>query len=200
MQENLKVTHYRNGILIPNIADSEAWANLLTGGRCYYNNDSTAYHAEYGPLYNWYTIESDHICPDGWHVPSDSEWTTVENYLGGSSIAGGKMKEAGFGHWLSPNVGATNSSGFTGLPGGMRSIDHTFQTLYENGLWWASTTYNNSYSWSRYLWYMFAGGDRNPAPKNIGLSIRCIKDITSHTNESKGPFKIRIIRLVINIY
>jgi len=192
MQENLKVTHYKNGIYIANITDSDTWANLSVGGRCYYNNDSIAYHSEYGSLYNWYTIESEQICPDAWHVPSDSEWTMIENYLGGSSIAGGKMKEAGYDHWLSPNVGANNSSRFTGLPGGMRTMDYTFQTLYENGLWWASTPYNSSMSWSRYLWYMYAGVDRNPAPNYLGLSIRCIKDISSHTNEMNKPNKIRI--------
>ena len=192
MQENLKVTHYRNGISIPNITDSETWADLSTGGRCYYDNDSVTYNSEYGSLYNWYTIESDNICPEGWHVPTDGEWAAVEDYLGGSAIAGGKMKEAGYSHWLEPNVGANNSSGFTGLPAGMRSPDNTYQTIFENGLWWASTSYNTSFAWSRYLWYMFAGVDRNPAPKNLGLSIRCIKNITSNNNEILEPSKIKL--------
>ncbi len=145
-------------------------------GRCYYNNDSAAWDSIYGPLYNYYVASNANICPDGWHVSTNAEWQAAELYLGGESVAGGKMKEAGTIHWISPIVGATNSSGFTGLPGGMRSSTSVFSVLYENGLWWTATSFNVSMAWSTYLWYQFAGVDHNPTPKRYGLNIRCVKN------------------------
>lgn len=177
LKENLKTTHYSNGVPIPHVPGSNSWGSITTGARCYYDNDSLAYDSLYGALYNWFAAKDiNEICPAGWHVPTDVEWTAVETFLGGSSVAGGKMKEAGTEHWLPPNTGATNSSDFTGLPGGMLGTGFTFETLYENGLWWTSTT-SGSNAWSRYFWYLFAGVDRNPTPKSIALSIRCIKDV-----------------------
>jgi uncharacterized protein (TIGR02145 family) len=191
MKQNLKVTHFRNGIIIPNVAGNSSWANLTTAARCYYNNDSVAYDSVYGVLYNWYTVNNaNNLCPEGWHVPSDAEWTAVETFLGGSSTAGGMMKEAGTLHWKSPNTGATNESGFTGLPGGMLGVNYTFQTLNENGLWWTSTANNSTSAWSRYFWYLFAGVDRNPTPKTIALSVRCLKDIDVGTGEIDHKEKI----------
>jgi uncharacterized protein (TIGR02145 family) len=192
LQENLRVTHYNNGDLIPNVANTSSWPGLSSGARCYYNNDSATWDPVYGALYNWYAVSNNNLCPQGWHIPSDAEWTTAENYLGGSSVAGGKMKEAGFEHWNSPNTGATNESGFTGLPGGMLSTTYTFQTIRENGLWWTASSYNSSYAWSRYLWYLFAGVDRNPTPKTIGLSVRCIKDIGVGFGDAKDLGRITI--------
>ncbi|MBL7113867.1 MAG: T9SS type A sorting domain-containing protein [Bacteroidales bacterium] len=191
LKENLKTTHYNNGVPIPNVPGSISWSNMTTGARCYYNNDSIAYDSVYGTLYNWYAAtDINEICPSGWHVPTDAEWAAVETFLGGSFIAGGKMKEAGTVHWLPPNAGATNSSDFTGLPGGMLGTNYTFETLYENGLWWTSTTFisSSSYAWSRYFYYLNAGVDRNPTPKTIALSIRCIKDVnvgSKDMNEQK---------------
>lgn len=177
MQENLKVTHYQNGVLIPNVTDTQQWKNLNKGGRCYYNNDSIANDSIYGALYNWYVVnDTGKICPLGWHIPSHEEWTLLENLLGGWEIAGGKMKETGTLHWKTPNNDATNSTGFTGLPGGMRGLSNTFELIGENGLWWTSSAYNASSAWSRYQWYMQGVSDANPVPKNIGLSIRCIRD------------------------
>jgi uncharacterized protein (TIGR02145 family) len=178
LKENLRVTHYNNGDLIPNITDNTVWAGTVTGARCYYNNDSASYDTVYGVLYNWYAVsDSRHLCPAGWHVSSNAEWQTAENYLGSDAVAGGKMKEEGTLHWSSPNTGATNASRFTGLPGGMRDpVNNIFTTLHENGLWWTSST-TSQYAWSTYLWYLFAGVDHNPAPKKYGLSIRCIQDI-----------------------
>lgn len=185
MQENLKVTHYRNGISIPNITDITTWAGLTTGARCYYNNDSIAHDSLYGALYNWYAVHDvNGICPEGWHVSGDSEWNVVETFLGGSFVAGGKMKESGTSHWLNPNTGATNESGFTGLPGGMRGMDNAFSAIHENGLWWTSTQ-TGSNAWSRYLYYLNTGVDRNPTPKRLGLSIRCIKEVNVGLGNSK---------------
>jgi uncharacterized protein (TIGR02145 family) len=193
LKENLKVTHFRNGTAIPNVTNLTSWAGLSTPARCYYNNDSVANDSVYGALYNWYAINNvNQLCPEGWHVPTDAEWTEVETFLGGAAIAGGKMKEAGFMHWNSPNTGATNESGFTGLPGGMLGVNYTFQTINENGLWWTSTSYNSSYAWSRYLWYLNSGVDRNPTPKTIGLSVRCIKDIGVGVGKLRNDKNIKI--------
>ena len=179
MKQNLKVTHYNDGVLIPNVPDSVTWGNLTTGARCYYNNDSLAWNPVYGALYNGYTLnDSGNICPMGWHVSTDLEWQTAETYLGVDE-AGGKMKEEGTAHWVSPNTGATNSSRFTGLPGGMRDPENSYNTMGENGLWWTSSPFNEIWTWSTYLWTMNTGVDHNPAPKYLGLSIRCVKDIAS---------------------
>jgi uncharacterized protein (TIGR02145 family) len=194
LKENLKVTHYNNGVPVPNVADNTSWAAATMGARCYYNNDSVAYDSIYGPLYNWYIVDNiNNICPSGWHVPTNAEWQTAEAYLGGSAIAGGKMKEAGTLHWVSPNTGATNSSGFTGLPGGMRDpINQDFRTIGENGLWWTSTADNASVAWSTYMWYLFAGIDHNPGSKKYGFSIRCVKDISAGFEDINYPGKFNL--------
>jgi uncharacterized protein (TIGR02145 family) len=191
MKQNLKVTHFNNGTTIPNVTDSTSWANLTSGARCYYNNDSATNDSVYGALYNWYVAQDPNICPIGWHVSSNAEWQAAESYLGGNSIAGGKMKEAGTLHWASPNIGATNSSGFTGLPGGMRNPSSVFSTNKENGFWWTATSYNASMVWTTYLWYQFAGVDHNPTPKKYGLSIRCIKDTNVGFGENNAIEKIK---------
>src|SRR6266487_1634854 len=117
MLKNLDVSTYRNGDPIPKISDNAAWLALTTGAYCYYDNDSANYAATYGKLYNWFAVNDPRgLAPAGWHVPTDAEFTTlVETCLGGWQVAGGKMKEIGTTHWASPNEGATNSSGFTGL-------------------------------------------------------------------------------------
>jgi len=152
LKQNLRTTHDNTGFLIPNVADSTAWANLSSWGRCYYNNDSSAYDSVYGPLYNWYVADNPDVCPVGWHVASNAEWQAAETFLGGAMVAGGKMKEADTIHWAGPNTSATNSSGFTGLPGGGRTNTGNFQFIRENGLWWTSTSYNSSNAWGLYMW------------------------------------------------
>jgi uncharacterized protein (TIGR02145 family) len=108
-KENLKTSRYRNGGLIPNVTDGTAWINLTTGAWSYYNND-VSNNAIYGKLYNWYTTLGDTLCPTGWGVPTDAEWTTLTTYLGGESVAGGKMKTIGTAYWESPNTGAIRST------------------------------------------------------------------------------------------
>jgi uncharacterized protein (TIGR02145 family) len=192
LKQNLKVTHYNDGTPIPNIPDSVTWSSLTTGARCYYNNDSAAWNPVYGALYNGYTVNAvSNICPAGWHVSTDMEWQTAEAYLGVED-AGGKMKEAGTVHWVSPNAGATNSSRFTGLPGGMRGPKHSYQTIGENGLWWTSTPFNDEAIWSTYLWTMNTLVDHNPTPKYPGLSIRCVQDIPSGLKDIRLQEIIRI--------
>src|SRR5690606_33259564 len=116
--------------VIPQVTDPTIWGNLTTGAWCYYNNDP-ANEIIYGKLYNWYAVNDPRgLAPVGWHIPSDSEWTILTDYLGGFEVAGGKMKETGTTHWANPNIGADNSSGFTGLPGGYRAYNSAeFNTI-----------------------------------------------------------------------
>lgn len=180
LKKDLRTTHYLNGVAIPNVTDSASWANAITGARCYYNNDSATFSPIYGALYNWYILSNvnNKICPQGYHVPSDAEITTLENFLGGVLVAGGKMKEDGTLHWLPPNNGATNSSGFTGLPAGMRFFDQSYKYHGQNYFFFSSTSHpaDSTYAYGRYLYYLDTGIERDPYPKNVGLCIRCIKD------------------------
>jgi len=177
---NLNVSHYRNGDPIPHVTDREQWANLTTGAWCYYNNDPVN-EAKYGKLYNWYAVNDPRgLAPAGWHVPSDAEWTILTTFLGGESVAGGKMKEMGIAfnyfNWISPNTSATNSSGFTALPGGTRSFIGLFSNVGFNGYWWSSLEYNTTNVWYRYLFYTNGSAYRNYAQKVNGFSVRCIKN------------------------
>ncbi len=176
MQENLKVTHYRNGDPIENITDNTMWLNATIGAYCWYNNDPQN-KTDYGALYNFYTvIDSRNLCPTGWHVPSDQEWITLTEYLGGYDIAGGKMKEYGLSHWIKPNFDATNTSGFSALPGGYREFDGAFNSFGEEGKWWTSTTADASSSRFRYIYNNYSSLFYDNFPIKSGLSIRCVKD------------------------
>ncbi len=178
MTENLKVTHYRNGEPIPNVTDAVQWSNLTTGAFCWLNNDEASNKNVYGALYNYYTVvDSRNLCPTGWHIPSDGEWTTLTNYLGGESVAGSKMKETGTAHWYSPNTDATNESGFTGLPGGVRNYySGTFSGPGPSGYWWSSTQdFSTYYAWFRALNSTNGNVDRVSYFKELGLSVRCVK-------------------------
>ena len=148
---------------------------------CYDNNPVNC--DEYGGLYQWnemmqYTTTQgvQGICPSGWHLPTDDEWTILTDFLGGSGVAGGKMKEAGTVHWNSPNTGATNESGFTALPGGRRSGSGSFYDLGYYGYFWSSTELDTNYAWYRYLYYGDDGVDRNYGHKGNGFSVRCLQD------------------------
>jgi uncharacterized protein (TIGR02145 family) len=185
--KNLDVSTYRDGTAIPKVVDGATWNALTTGAYCYYNNDSTAYAEIYGKLYNWYAVTGIHdndpntpnktLAPEGWHVPTDGEWTTLTDYLGGESVAGGKMKEVGLVHWNYPNVGATNESGFAGLPGGTRYYysNGLFQNIVFAGFWWSSTE-NETKSWFRDLGVYGGNVGRNSISKGHGMSVRCLRD------------------------
>jgi len=178
MVENLKTTHYRNGDAISNVTDNAAWVALKTEAYCWFVND-IANKDTHGALYNWYAVSDiRNLCPSGWHVPSDTEWTILEDYLGGQDVAGGKLKEAGTSHWESPNTGATNESGFSALPVGYRW--NVFYTgIYEQGeaFWWTNTAaYGNTSAWKRVLGYDSAKSIRGAMGGGAGLSVRCIKD------------------------
>jgi len=178
MTKNLDVSTYRNGDPIPKVTGSAEWIALTTGAYCYYNNDSATYAATYGKLYNWYAVNDPRgLAPVGWHIPTDFEWTTLSTCLGGDGIAGGLMKEIGISHWTTPNLGATNLSGFKSLPGGLRWYnDGTFAGIgLYNGLW-SFSEYNGEAAWERDLNNNSVGIFRNTLGKNFGLSVRCVRD------------------------
>ena len=182
---NLDVTTYRDGTPIPQVTDPIAWANLTTGAWCYYNNDP-ANGAIYGKLYNWYAVAGIHdndpntqnkiLAPIGWHIPSDAEWTTLITYLGGENIAGGKMKSTGTTLWTPSNVGATNSSNFTGYPGGCRLFNGSFNAIGTNGIWWSSSDGAPIGAWGRSLEYPGTGAYISSASLTVGSSVRLVRD------------------------
>ena len=180
MGENLKTAKYNDGTTIPNITDNTQWQNNTTGAWAYYNNDA-ANNAKYGKLYNWYALSkttngNKNVCPTGWHVPTDAEWTVLTDYLGGNSIAGGKLKEVGTTNWNSPNTSATNTSLFTGLPGGYRNFDGYYNVIGSSGLWWSSSESGTFNAWNRYLNYNDGNAGRDSNSKNYGFSVRCLRD------------------------
>jgi uncharacterized protein (TIGR02145 family) len=176
MAENLKTTKFYDGAAIPLVTDYVNWVLLSTAGYCWYDNDQAKYKDSYGAIYNWYAVSTGKLCPTGWHVPSDSEWTTLTTYLNGESVAGDKLKEASTIHWLSSNIVPTNESGFTALPGGYRSYDGVFDAITGYGSWWSSTEVSATDAYSRYLNYNSSNVGRYYYEKVNGFSVRCLKD------------------------
>ncbi len=176
MGENLKTIHYSNGDSIPNITDDNDWGLQTSGAWCYYNNDSTIDNA-YGKLYNGYTVmDVRNVCPTSWHVPTSAEWDSLNSYLTVySGDVGGQLKEIGLSHWLSPNYGASNTSDFTALPGGVRRWFGLFENMGSFGTWWSSTAISTTLEWRRLF---NQDGAFLPASDDaiLGYSIRCIKD------------------------
>ena len=175
MDKNLEVETYRNGDVIPQVTDAKEWAALKTGAWCYHSNNK-ANGAIYGKLYNWYAVNDPRgLAPKGWHIPSKAEWTTITTFLGGENVAGGKMKATGLSLWNSPNFGATNESGFSGLPGNTRYNNiGIFGDLGSFGFWWSAEEgwYNVLESRNEQLRTAFADN------KESGYSVRCLKDST----------------------
>ena len=187
MAENLKTTKYNDGTAIPNITVDATWAAATTGAYCDYSN-IPANSTIYGRLYNWYAEDNNtatnvasnggkNVCPTSWHVPTDTEWTTLTTYLGGESVAGGKLKETGTTHWLSPNMGATNETGFTALSGGYRYSGGSFYYIGNSCGWWSSTENSTSSAWLRSMGYNSTSVNRYGGDdKRFGFSVRCVKD------------------------
>ncbi len=187
MAENLNVEHYRNGDVIPHVKNYKDWNKLRTGAWVYYDND-TDNSEIYGKLYNWYAVNDTRgLAPEGWHIPSDAEWTQLTDYLGGVNWyddasnyyiienAGGKLKATTL--WQKPNYGATNRSGFTALPGGLCYDDQGCSYIGDVGFFWTSSEYGNKSAWERRIESIWARVIRtNLAPKVTGMSVRCIKD------------------------
>jgi uncharacterized protein (TIGR02145 family) len=180
MAENLKTSKLNDGTEIPLIINNAEWMNLLTPAYCWFDNNDTLYANIYGAYYNWFAVSTGKLCPAGWHVPSDSEWQILVNFLGGSSIAGSKIKETGTNNWATSNKDATNTSGFTALPAGMRgSQDGTFSGQGIYGGWWSNTELNTSplgAAWSRWIHADTSVVTRSEIFKIDGFSVRCVED------------------------
>jgi uncharacterized protein (TIGR02145 family) len=201
-KQNLNVSKYSDGTLIPQVQDPTQWQNLTTGAWCYYANN-TANGPIYGKLYNWYAVAGIYdaasssnpalrkkLAPTGWHVPTDGEWGNLINCLdpnadGGNSFntAGGKMKsigtiQAGTGLWQDSNTAVTNASGFTGLPAGSRGSNGAFSVygVGQGGNWWSSSESNTTSAWLRSLYYLNETANRSGNSKKLGLSVRCLRD------------------------
>ena len=176
MAENLKETQYRNGDQIPNVTSGSEWANLSTDAWCVYDNSDSLAEI-YGYLYNFNVVkDSRNIAPQDWHVPSETEWGILTDYLGGRGVAGGKMKETGIVHWNSPNTSATNESGFSALPGGYRSSSSgNFRYLGEIAHFWFSE-HNSSGQQGSMLNYDNSGVGTYAGSQRGGFSVRCVKD------------------------
>jgi uncharacterized protein (TIGR02145 family) len=176
MAENLRTTKYSDGTPIPNITDDKTFHYLNTGACCNYNNE-TANGETYGHLYNWFAVSSSHkIAPEGWHVPTEKDWATLSDFLGGDNVAGGKLKETGTSHWTAKNIGASDMYGFTALPGGTRAEEGQFSFLGTAAYWWSATQGNDksallrgcaNSTGSMLLLYYY---------KEYGFSVRLIKD------------------------
>ena len=182
--KNLDVDRFRNGDMIPQARTNEEWNSAGKKGKpawCYYKND-TENGEIYGKLYNWYAVnDSRGLAPEGWHIPTDDEWTTLTNYLGGEDVAGGKMKSIGTAYWNSPNTDATNESGFSVLPGGYRNYVGSFYDVRLNAFFWSATEFDSGLAWYRllyngigsvYRYYALIGYNY----ESSGASVRCLRD------------------------
>lgn len=201
MKENLNVSKYSDGTPIPQVTDPTQWANLTTGAWCYYDNDPTN-GITYGKLYNWFAVAGIHdtdpntpnkkLAPTGYHVPSDVEWTALITSLGGETVAGGKMKATGTSLWYTPNTDATNSSGFTSLPGGYRYTNGAFASIGYFGFWRSSTEFSPAFASLLNLNYYDGNADIffEESKKN-GFSVRCLKDSSlSNTTFDKSSLQL----------
>lgn len=177
MKENLKTTKYNDGTPIPLVTDNAAWGALTSPGYCWYNNDEFIYKNTYGALYNWHAVNTGKLCPSGWHVATDADWNTLTTYLGGQDVAGGKLKATGTTHWENDNVGATNETGFTALPGGNRRTNGTFYWIGKDGYWWSPSNVPGS---ERYIRLLQGNSERisrsDFTEPQQGYSVRCVRD------------------------
>jgi uncharacterized protein (TIGR02145 family) len=189
MAENLKTTQYNDGKPIPNVTDDKKWEKLNTGAWCYYDNKPDN-NTLYGKLYNWYVVNTGKLCPKGWHIPTTEEWDEFVISLGGSvnnsgsySVDGGKMKATAL--WTAPKINATNSSGFTALPGGYRNFStldtrisnsNMFRNIGHASFWWTASEYGTLTASNCYLTENYNTLDNYRTPKTSGYSCRCVKD------------------------
>lgn len=182
MAENLKTTIFNDGTSFGVINDSQLWTYTPEDlyepwGCCFYNNDEYPNGITYGALYNWHAANSGkNICPTGWHVPNEDDWNTLINFLGGTNVAGGKLKETGTSHWQNQALQTTNESGFTALPGGIRLNNGDYSGMETTGTWWSAEQSGSEI----YAGYELNMGNpvitRKIYDKRTGLSVRCIED------------------------
>ena len=192
MKENLKTTTYQNGTPIPNVTDADAWSNLATGAYVWYDND-ISWKDSYGALYNWFaTVDANGLCPEGWHVPTNDEWTALTDYIGGTgsphgnelkscrqvnSPLGGGCNTTEHPRWEQYNTHyGTDDYGFSGLPGGYRNYFGTFDYIGYYGFWWSSTEYSSYLAWYRFLNYDYGIVSVSYFSLQRGRSVRCLRD------------------------
>jgi len=177
MTKNLDVSAFRNGDPIPQAKSNKEWQEAGENKQpvwCYYYNDP-GNGAKYGRLFNWYAVnDSRGLAPKGWHVPSDEEWSKLIAHLGGDAVAGGKMKSTT--EWGEPNEDASNSSGFSGLPGGIRNYDGSFDHIGEFGEWWSSAECNTNNAYHIDMRYIYGFAPWCWDNKGNGYSVRCLRD------------------------
>ncbi|BBE18584.1 major paralogous domain protein [Aquipluma nitroreducens] len=200
MAENLKTTKYNDGTLIPNVTDNTNWMNLSTGAYCWYNNDIIN-KKTYGALYNWFAFSTNKLTPDGWHIPTNYEWSKLTAFIGGETIGGAKLKETSTKYWAAPNSGATNEVGFTALPSGIRLVDKQNSFLGDFSIlgcfcyWWSSELDNSDlWAYGKELGFNSPNIFRVSRSKQTGCSVRCIKDVP------KKPSTKFVSRAPINTY
>ncbi len=177
MTENLKTTKYRNNTAIEFPNDNKTnWSNDKTGAYAWYNDD-IANKNTHGALYNWYAVtNTSGLCPQGWKVPTESDWETLINSLGGNAVAGGKLKLGGTTYWENPNIGATNESGFAAKASGRRYFDGSYNNLKYFGHWWTATEQYSTTAKAISLYHNDAETKISPEHKGIGFSVRCVKE------------------------
>lgn len=178
MAENLRTTRMKDNTAISPVTSEMDWAALTAPGYCWYGNvlSNSPVAVECGALYNWHTVSSGNLCPDGWHVPSQDDFNALVSFVGGADIAGGKLKENGTKHWNRPNAMATNLSGFTGLPTGMRNADGAYAGIGNAALFWTATEHSGTAAVSAVLLNNTGAYGENNFAREAGLSVRCIKD------------------------
>ncbi len=180
MAENLKTTRLNDGTSIALVPGQPEWMDILTPAYCWFDNNDTLYKSFYGACYNWFAVSTGNLCPAGWHIPSDTEWQQLVDFLGGNSVAGSGLKEVGTNNWISSNKDATNESGFTALPAGQRlSADGTFVGQGTYGGWWSSTEIYSSplsAAWCRWIDGDSTTVTHSQIYKEDGFSVRCVKD------------------------
>ena len=187
MAENLRTTRFNDGVLIPEVTEDALWGHVNGPGYCWYDNDEQGYKNRYGALYNGYAAQTDKLCPGGWHVPSDDDWTLLTGFLEGETATGGQIllrgelksvRTAPEAHprWDPPNTGATDRSGFSALPGGQRGQTGSFHYIGKFGFWWSATD-QGSHVLCRGMRCDNAHVFRTNESKNKGLSVRCVRDM-----------------------
>lgn len=176
MKENLSVMYYRNGDIIPQVQDPSLWVNLTTGAWCYYSYN-VGNGVEYGKLYNWYAVvDSRGLAPTGWHIPSVNEWKTLVEYCGSNDIAGDKLKQTGFSHWLESNTSASDEFGFSALGAGYIGNYGAFDKIKSYAYWWATNEFDLDYAFYFYVNSHSPNVYEGYEKKKFGFSVRCIKD------------------------
>lgn len=178
MAENLRTTTFKNGLKIGNAMDDTIKNMIFSPFYCWYNN-SYSYKSKYGGLYNWYAVNTGNLCPDGWHVPTDEDWSLLTSNLGYESKAGDKLKETNFNYWNKLSTGATNETGFSALPGG-NFFGNNFNHMGDFGYWWTATESDKNYAWYRSIYGNTSGVERRTQLKTLALSVRCIKTNNQH--------------------